>query len=172
MLIIALIGLKKTGKTTTAENLIREFTSRGKVVGGIKFMPNSKFSLDVEGKDTWRQRRAGANFVISLSRREITFIGDKKEYAGLQDALNFVPEETDVLVCEGLNDDHPDIKKVLVVRDPEGLEETIRIRGINGKITAISGLISNSDWRHPHIPVLNTTCEKDLSELIDLLTEK
>ncbi|MCK5038041.1 MAG: molybdopterin-guanine dinucleotide biosynthesis protein MobB, partial [Thermoplasmata archaeon] len=50
MIIVSLIGLKKCGKTTTAEALIKEFKSRGMKVGGVKWMVHSNFTIDTEGK--------------------------------------------------------------------------------------------------------------------------
>ena len=74
MIIVSLIGLKKTGKTTCIEALIKEFKSRGMKVGTVKSMVHSKFTIDTEGKDTWRHQEAGADFVVSLSKDEIAYI--------------------------------------------------------------------------------------------------
>lgn len=152
MIIVSLIGLKKCGKTSTAEALIKEFKKRGYVVGGMKFMPYSSFTIDTKGKDTWRQREAGADFVISISKDELAYI-EKKDYNrrergetggergvkgrwgtgssyALDDALRVVPEGTDILICEGLTQDDPRILRVLVARSLELLGETFEVRGI------------------------------------------
>jgi molybdopterin-guanine dinucleotide biosynthesis protein B len=169
MLVVTLIGLKKCGKTTTAEALISEFKRRGLSVGGVKFMPNSTMNLDIEGKDTWRHRKAGADFVISLSRGEIGFIGDIEGRASLDDAMRLVPEGTDILVCEGLNTDDPSVVKILLARDPGSIEETMAVRGIADGFTAISGIISSSGYSHPVLPVIDATDEKGVGELADLI---
>ncbi|MGA1821335.1 MAG: molybdopterin-guanine dinucleotide biosynthesis protein B [Thermoplasmatota archaeon] len=171
MIIVALIGLKKSGKTTTAEALIREFKRRGFIVGGIKFMPNSTFTLDKEGKDTYRHRSAGADFVISLSKGEIAYIGDIQGRARLSDALRMVPDTTEVLICEGLNEDHPDIQRVLIARDPDSLKETVGIRRIKDGIIAVSGIIANELSEHPEYPVFNCTKETGVSGLADLILD-
>ena len=64
MIIVSLIGLKKCGKTTTSEALISEFKSRGMKVGGVKWMVQASFTIDTEGKDTWRHQQAGADFTV------------------------------------------------------------------------------------------------------------
>lgn len=169
MIIVSLIGLKKCGKTTTAENLIAEFRRRGLTVGSVKFMPNSTMTLDVEGKDTWRHREAGADFVISLSRSEIAFIRNKKGRSDIDDALELVPEGTDVLLCEGYNSSDPRIKKVLCAKDPSLLKETMKVRGVEDGFIAISGIISGTDHQHPGCRVLNSKDPEELSLLADLI---
>ena len=172
MIFVSLIGLKKCGKTTTAEALIREFKRRGMIVGGVKFMPNSTITLDMEGKDTWRHRKAGADFVISLSRGELGYIGDIKGRAALKDALRIVPEGTDILICEGLNQDDPNIIKVLVAKDLPSIEETYKVRGISKGFIALTGIISNEITEHPEYMIVNPTREDDISTLANMIMAK
>lgn len=170
MIIVALVGLKKCGKTTTAETLIGEFKRRGLKVGSIKFMPHSTITLDIEGKDTWRHRNAGSDFVISLSKGEIGYIGDIEGRATLADAFKLIPEDTDVMICEGLNEDHPDIFRILLAKDPSLLEETYEVRGIpESEFDAISGRISNVIQEHGSLPVYNATDPAQLNDLVDLI---
>ena len=172
MIIVALIGLKKCGKTTTAEALIREFKDRGYRVGGIKCMPNSTITLDTEGKDTYRHRSAGADFVISLSKGEIAFIGDTGGRASIRDALGLIPEGTEVLICEGLTEEYPGIHRILLARDLDLLEETMKVRGVGDGILALSGLLSNQKKDHPIYPVFNCTEREGVSGLVDLIIKK
>jgi molybdopterin-guanine dinucleotide biosynthesis protein len=149
MIVVSLIGLKKCGKTTTAEALIREFKRRELRVGGVKSMPHSSFTIDVKGKDTWRHREAGADFVVSLSKDELVFMErwgkergeegvnhentgseDGAGRPGLEDVLRLVPGDTDVLVCEGLTQDDPRILRIVLARSPDLLVETFEVRGI------------------------------------------
>ena len=171
MLVVSLIGLKKCGKTATAEALIAEFVKRGLNVGSIKVMPNSTLTLDVEGKDTWRHRRAGSGFVITLSRQEMGFIAATEGIPGLKEAMRLVPQETDVLICEGLNDTDPRVVKILLARDREMLEETKRIRGISDGYVAISGIISNEEVELD-LPVFNALKGDSVAALADLIIEE
>ena len=98
MIIVSLIGLKKSGKTTCVEALVREFKGRGMKVGAVKSMVHSRFTVDTEGKDTWRHQRAGADFVISLSKDEMAYIERRPARSRLDEFLRFVPSDTDVLV--------------------------------------------------------------------------
>jgi molybdopterin-guanine dinucleotide biosynthesis protein B len=169
MRIVSLIGLKKCGKTTTAENLIKELKCRGYRVGSIKFMPNSTMDLDVEGKDTWRHRNAGSEFIISLSKGELGFIKNIDGRATMDDALDLVPQGIDILICEGYNSNDPDIIKILCARDSSLLEETKRIREVDGGYAAISGIVSGTGYWDKELPVLDSNDTDDLKKLVDLI---
>lgn len=71
---VAVVGFRKSGKTTVVEGLVRELVGRGYRVGTIKHIREKKFSIDVPGKDTWRHAQAGARVVVSMSPREVAII--------------------------------------------------------------------------------------------------
>jgi len=71
---IAVVGTKKSGKTTTIENLTKELTKRGYKVAAIKHIPEPDFTIDTAGKDTWRYAQAGAKTVISVAANETATI--------------------------------------------------------------------------------------------------
>ena len=172
MIIVALIGLKKSGKTTTAEALIREFKSRNYKVGGLKFMTLSKFTVDTEGKDTWRHKQAGADFVVSLSEDEMAYIERRAGHASLDDALQHVPEDTDILVCEGLTEERPDVIRIVIAREPGLLDDTFRVRGIKEGIVALSGIMANDHTEHPDYPVFNCNLPGEVFQLADLILQE
>ncbi len=172
MIIVSLIGLKKCGKTTTAEALISEFKSRGMKVGGVKWMVHSNFTIDTEGKDTWRQKRAGADFVISMSKDEMAFVQNRPERPSLDDVLALVPDHTDILICEGLMDSRPNVIKVVIAKALETLNETFEVRGIEDGVIALSGIISNETLEHPELPVFNCTLPRGAEGLADLIIEE
>ena len=171
MIVVSLVGLKKCGKTTTAEALISEFKSRGMRVGGVKWMVHSSFTIDTEGKDTWRQKKAGADFVISMSENEMAFVQNRPERPGFDDVLGLVPEDTEVLVCKGLEGDIPGAKTIVLAKSPELLEETMKIRGTRNNIIALSGMMANQSNHHQDYPVFNCTRSEDVKALADLILE-
>ena len=71
---IAVIGIKKSGKTTTIENLTRELTKRGYNVAVIKHISEPDFTIDTPGKDTWKFAKAGAKTIITAASDETTTI--------------------------------------------------------------------------------------------------
>jgi molybdopterin-guanine dinucleotide biosynthesis protein B len=74
MQVIAVVGSKKSGKTTTIENLIKELTERGYKVAAIKHIAEPDFTIDTAGKDTWKFAKAGAKTIISVAANEIATI--------------------------------------------------------------------------------------------------
>ncbi|MEM3357289.1 MAG: molybdopterin-guanine dinucleotide biosynthesis protein B, partial [Candidatus Bathyarchaeia archaeon] len=99
---IAVVGTKKSGKTTTIENLIRELTQRGYKVAAIKHVPEPDFTIDTPGKDTWRYAKAGAKTIISVAADEIATI-EKVAAANMPlSALLKKCRSSDVVFIEGL----------------------------------------------------------------------
>ncbi len=172
MLIVSLMGLKKCGKTTTAEALIRELKSRGMNVCAVKFMPHSQFTIDVEGKDTFRQFSAGADMVISLSEGQVATVERAEGRTGLDDALDKVPESIDIVICEGLTAEHPRACTVVLSKSVDGLDETFRVRGRPSKIIAFAGVMANDldpGAEIDGIPVFNVNSHDDTVRLADVV---
>src|SRR4030066_9223 len=71
---VAVVGTKKSGKTTTTENLIRELPRRGYKIATIKHVPEPDFTIDTPGKDTWRHAQSGAKTIVSAAANEIATI--------------------------------------------------------------------------------------------------
>ncbi len=169
--VVSVIGLKKCGKTTVVEHLVRELKRRGHSVGTVKSMVRSTFSIDVEGKDTFRHREAGASFVISLSRTETAFIQGHEPGKGrrtLYDISPLVPPGTDFLVCEGLEDDDPSIGQIVCLKRPDLWEETCTVRPV-GNPLAISGIVASETSEFRGLRAYNIMNRGDLSDLAGLL---
>lgn len=100
--IVAVVGSSNSGKTTTVEALIRGLTKRGYTVASAKHIPEPEFTIDTEGKDTWRHIKAGASTVLSVAPNELTAIKkvDTTEY-GLEHIVAETPDEVDIIILEG-----------------------------------------------------------------------
>ncbi len=121
--VVSIIGTKKSGKTTTTENLIAELTKRGYRVAAIKHVPEREnFTIDTPGKDTHRYAQHGAKTVIVVSTNEIATIE--------RVSADTVPFEkliekclgNDVVLVEGLKQTvakKADVPKIAVVRTEE-----------------------------------------------------
>jgi molybdopterin-guanine dinucleotide biosynthesis protein B len=169
MIIVSLIGLKKSGKTTCVEALVREFKARGKKVGTVKSMVHSKFTIDTEGKDTWRHQEAGADFVISLSKDEIAYIEKRPGRSRLDEFLRFISEDTDILICEGLEDTDQRIIRILVAKSSDFLAETFQVRGAQENVVALTGIIANETKKNENYPIFDCTMPDDTRALADLI---
>lgn len=99
--IIAIVGWKKSGKTTLTTRLVAEFTRRGLKVATIKHA-HHKFQIDDAETDSARHRRAGAAQVAVVSAERLAII---KEYAGAPEP-DFVDvvgllDPCDLIIVEG-----------------------------------------------------------------------
>ncbi|MEM2385550.1 MAG: molybdopterin-guanine dinucleotide biosynthesis protein B, partial [Candidatus Bathyarchaeia archaeon] len=99
--VIAVVGSKSSGKTTLIEILTHELTKRGYRVAAVKHVPDEAFTIDTEGKDTWRFTMAGAKTVIAVSPKEIATI--EKMDANLLTLKDIVEKclVSDVVIVEG-----------------------------------------------------------------------
>lgn len=97
--VISIIGRSGSGKTTLIERLIAALKSRGLKVGAIKHAPHG-FDLDLEGKDSWRIHRAGADRVMLLSQDEVACYG-RAPTGDLWDLICRFMGDLDLILAEG-----------------------------------------------------------------------
>ena len=98
---IGVVGYHNTGKTTLICKLIERLTELGYSVSTIKNIPKDGFSMDAEGKDTWRHGESGAGVVVASTSGETSFI--VKNSMPLEDILRITDSITspDVIIVEG-----------------------------------------------------------------------
>lgn len=124
--VIAVIGHANLGKTTVIENLVRDLRGRGYRVATAKHIQKKGFSIDTEGKDTWRHATAGANPVISISDTETAIIiKNGEDNFSLEQIFRFLPE-IDIVLLEGfshvvLNDER--VGKIVCVKNRQEYED-------------------------------------------------
>lgn len=140
MKIISVVGTKDTGKTTLVVKIIKELVNRGFKVGTIKHMHHS---FDVEGRDTWKHKEAGAELVIGSADETFFLINQKLDIENLltrsECLLNL-----DFMVIEGLK--YSNYAKVSV----SDFEDEFTISKVNAK----------------------EIDDKGLKELVDLIEER
>jgi molybdopterin-guanine dinucleotide biosynthesis adapter protein len=122
MKIVAIAGPSQSGKTLLITRLIPEFRARGYSVAVIKHCGHG-FLLDVEGKDSWKYRQAGAEGVALLAPGEMAVLrkssGDPRDFR--ETAERYFGDASIVLVEGGKG--IRGLKKVELVRrglDPDG----------------------------------------------------
>lgn len=74
MKIITIVGIRKSGKTSTVTALIEAIRRRGKKVGTCKTVFCPTFSMDKSTSNTMRHRRAGSELVCARAKFETTFL--------------------------------------------------------------------------------------------------
>lgn len=74
MKIITIVGIRKSGKTSTVTSLIEAIRRRGKKVGTCKTVFCPTFSMDKSTSNTAKHRRAGSELVCARAHFETTFL--------------------------------------------------------------------------------------------------
>ncbi len=127
--IIAVVGSKKSGKTTTAEILTRELTKRGYRIAAVKHVPEPDFTIDTPGKDTWRFAQFGAKTIIAVSSNEIATIEKvNTKDVSLKSILQKC-KDSDLVFLEGfrkLVNKNKVVHKIVVVKSAEEALEAIQ----------------------------------------------
>lgn len=97
---VAFLGRHNSGKTTLVTQVISALTRQGLDVGSVKHHGHPGFQIDVEGKDSWRHRRAGATEVAVCSPDQFALIRDLASEMELEQAVRCMRAH-DVVVVEG-----------------------------------------------------------------------
>ncbi len=140
MLVIAVIGSKKSGKTTTVVTLARGLTERGYRVATAKHVSEKNFTLDTEGKDTWRHTQAGAKAVVIVAPRELGIIKKTDTTKlSLQEIVKNCQNTIDIVVLEGFRNLVRRDLTVLKIVAIKSLEEAVDASKHFSPIIAFTG---------------------------------
>ncbi len=162
------MGTKKSGKTTTITNLIRELKRRNYRIAAVKHVSEPNFTIDTVGKDTWKFAESGANTIISLASNETATIEKVSlESVTLKDVLEKC-EGNDLVFIEGLKKivGQKKLPKIVVVKSRA---EAIHALEHYKPILAFSGSYSTESLKCK-IPYVNTF--RDAKRLAGLIEEK
>jgi len=98
--VLCITGCGKCGKTTMVERLVTELTGRGYVIGTLKHDVHG-FSMDHEGKDTWRHKQAGARAVAIIGPDQVAVVRStpQSEFS-VYDAIQMLGP-VDLVIAEG-----------------------------------------------------------------------
>ncbi len=104
-------GKSNSGKTNLVEKIIKNLKLKDYKVATLKHTKGD-YSLDEEGKDTWRHKKAGSELVIFSTPKETSFLYEKE--MDLENILekSDIKENYDVLIVEGMKG--IDIPKIVV----------------------------------------------------------
>ena len=128
MKIIGVVGWKNTGKTTLIEKLISEFNNRNLTVSSIKHSHHN-FSVDIEGKDSFRHFNAGTKETILASEQKwIKFSRQREED---KPNLSYLIKQiipVDIVIVEGFKaSDHKKVEVVDSASDRKPLYKSDRL---------------------------------------------
>ncbi len=173
--ILAVLGSSNSGKTSTVEHLISQLTEKGFKIGSAKHVHHPDFTIDVEGKDTWRHAEAGAKRVVCVSEDEVAIIRQEKGHTYTVEELLklFQDEEFDLIVLEGFHwlvSDSKDVVKIITAKDEEDAEK--RLKGTRPPIIAITGLVSNKKTVESILGIPVIDLRTDAARLVKIVMEQ
>jgi len=162
---VAVVGSKRSGKTSTVEALTRELAKRGYSIAAVKHISEQDFTIDTKGKDTWRYAQAGASRIISVSANEIATIEKGSKSLSLEELLERC-KGYDLVFLEGfkkLVSKEKTIPKIVVVRSAE---EALEAKRSYDPILSFAGPYSTRKLKLtiPYVDAL-----KDPKKLADLV---
>jgi molybdopterin-guanine dinucleotide biosynthesis protein MobB len=169
MNVIAIIGSKGSGKTTTAQTIIKGLNAKGYKVAAIKHIHEDKFTIDTEGKDTWIFAKAGAKKIISVAPKEIAIL--KKDTTKNYELEEILEEckDADVIVVEGFRKlvmNNPHILKIAAVKNLQEIEEFSKHFH---PLIAFTGLVTINNYKLP-VPYVDVL--KEPEALIEIIESK
>lgn len=165
-LMIAVIGYKKSGKTTVAESIISILQQYHLKVAAVKHTHEEAFSIDSKNRDSGRFSSAGAQTIAIIAPNEFVLINKKSiTYNSIIKELNGYAY--DAIVLEGFKNEaliDPSIHNILCVRNLEELQEFRK--SVKGEIMMVCSLKTIDD----NITIIgqNTSLLKSLlSKVVD-----
>jgi molybdopterin-guanine dinucleotide biosynthesis protein B len=120
--VVAVVGSKSSGKTTTIEALTKELTRRGYRVAAVKHIPEKDFTIDAENKDTWRFAQSGAKTVVSVAPNEIATIQKTHTNTLSLEEILAKCQRNDVVLIEGFRSlvgEDERVPKIVTVKSAE-----------------------------------------------------
>lgn len=168
--ILAVVGKSKSGKTTAIELLLKGLTKKGYKIGSAKHIPEEEFTIDSEGKDTWRYSKAGANIVLSVAQNELAVIEriDTTNW-DLRRIVSEFPDNTDIILLEGfksLVEKDSSVPKLVAVKTIDDIEAgLLRYKNILSFIGSVPFRKVGTD-----IPFVDTL--KEPEKLVNLVDQK
>lgn len=99
--VICIVGKSKSEKTKLMEELIKILKTKGIRVGALKYHKHGDFEIDIEGKDTWKYARAGADTVAISSFSKFTVIKKIEEEMGIDEICEKYFKDCDLVLADG-----------------------------------------------------------------------
>ena len=169
--VIAVVGSRKSGKTTTVETLVRELTKKGYRVATAKHIHEPKFTINAEGKDTWRHAQAGAHIIVGVATKELATIKkvDTTKYT-LSSVTQNCEDNTDIIILEGFRSlvaQDLTVPKVVTVKNKDEIMEATHVFK---PILAFTGPISKTDMAMLKIPHVDV--KKEPEKLTEILYKR
>jgi molybdopterin-guanine dinucleotide biosynthesis protein B len=164
--VIAIVGNKGSGKTTTIETLTKQLTKRGYKIAVAKHIPEPNFTIDTEGKDTWRFAQSGAKTIIAVASNEMATIEKMDTTSFSLEEILHRCRDVDLVFLEGFKNitgKNQDIPKIVIVKSAKDALEALETFK---PILAFTGLHS-IETLNLDVPYLNVFENRE--KLVDIV---
>ena len=162
--LIAISGVKNSGKTTLIEKLIPRLSDKGLKVATVKH-DGHDFDADVEGTDTFKHRRAGAYGTAIFSKNKFMVIKEQKNTQ--EEELISYFSDCDVILLEGFK--FSDYPKIEIVRKGNSCESVCKKETLLGIVSDIEEL--KEEYRENKDNELKVIDINDIDSISELLVE-
>lgn len=118
--VICIVGKNKRCKARVMEALIKVLKSRGLRVGALKHHKHGDFEMDIQGKDTWKYKKVGADTVAISSSVKLAVIKNVEKEMEIDDICDKYFIDNDIVLAEGFTlSDKP---RIIVADSAEDIE--------------------------------------------------
>lgn len=149
--ILAVSGVKNSGKTTLITKLLPELKKRGLQVAVIKH-DGHDFEADVPGTDSWKYAQAGADGTCVFSAKKYMVV--KYAPAPSVEELVGVFPEADVILLEGFK--YSEYPKIEVIRKGNSSELVCDPKYLLGIVTDLTKEELDVNGETPDIPLFGS----------------
>ena len=162
--ILAVSGVKNSGKTTVITKLLPELKKCGLQVAVIKH-DGHDFEADVPGTDSWKYAQAGADGTCVFSAKKYMVV----KYApapSVEELIGAFPE-ADVILLEGFK--YSEYPKIEVIRKGNSSESVCDPKNLLGIVTDLTKAELDVNGEMLDIPLLGL---EETERLVDYLLSK
>lgn len=128
--VVAVVGEKKSGKTSAIEPIVKLLSAKGYRTCVFKHVSEPDFSIDTPKKDSWRFTQAGAQTVLTVARGEVATIRKIDTTSlDLDQVLDFARDGYDLILLEGfkgLVEGDERIPKIVTATTRQAAEARVR----------------------------------------------
>ena len=99
--VVCIVGKNKSMKLMIMQELIFELKARGLRVGALKYHKHGDFDIDIEGKDTWKYAKAGADTVAITSSVKFAVIKKASGEPDVDDLIEKYFADCNIVLADG-----------------------------------------------------------------------
>ena len=158
--VISFIAKSGTGKTTLIVKVIQILSERGYRVSSVKHTDHD-FEADIQGKDSWRHKNAGAFSTMLISSGKMAFFSDIDSDFEITDIIPKYFNGSDIVIVEGFKDIN--IKKIELLRKDKEPELKPRFKNDHNLVLVCSDEL----LKDLKIPQININDSEKIADFIE-----